>query len=68
MIHVVGIGDDGCQSLTSSAFNAIAKAQVLVGGERHLQFFHDHKAEKILFKSPISDVLKQVEEHTIVAK
>ena len=61
-IHVVGIGDDGCQSLTSSAFNAISKAQVLVGGQRQLEFFHDHPAQKIVFKSPMSKALNEVRE------
>ena len=61
-ITVVGIGDDGCQSLSSAAFNCIAKAQVLVGGQRQLDFFHDHKAKKLVFKSPITTVIKEIEE------
>ena len=38
-ITLIGIGDDGCASLTSRAVNAVMKAGVLVGGERHLEFF-----------------------------
>jgi precorrin-6Y C5,15-methyltransferase (decarboxylating) len=61
-VTVVGIGDDGCASLSSRAANAVARAQVLVGGERHLAFFPQFTGERIVLKSGISAALDRVAE------
>lgn len=53
---VVGIGDNGPDSLGREALRAIEGAQVLMGGDRHLGFFSAHPAEKL----PIRDNLKEV--------
>lgn len=57
---VIGIGDDGCPSLTSRAVNAVMKAGVLVGGERHLAFFPQFQGETIVVKAGLSSVLERV--------
>ncbi len=62
VITLVGIGDDGCASLTSRAVNAVMKAGVLVGGERHLEFFPQFHGERIVLKDGLSMVLDQVAE------
>ncbi len=59
-ITVIGIGDDGCASLTSRAVNAVMQAGVLVGGERHLEFFPQFQGEKILLKGGVASVLDRV--------
>ncbi len=59
-VTVIGIGDDGCAGLTSRAASAIAGAQVLVGGERHLAFFPQFKGERITLKSGIAAALDRV--------
>lgn len=61
-VTVVGIGDDGCVGLTSRAANAIVRAQVLVGGERHLAFFPDFAGERIVLKGGLSQALKRTAE------
>ncbi len=61
-ITLIGIGDDGCASLTSRAVNAVMKAGVLVGGERHLEFFPQFQGEKIVLKGGVASVLDQVAE------
>lgn len=61
-ITLIGIGDDGCASLTSRAVNAVMKAGVLVGGERHLEFFPQFQGEKIVLKSGVASVLDRVAE------
>lgn len=61
-ITLVGIGDDGCASLTSRAVNAVMKAGVLVGGERHLEFFPQFEGERIVLKGGVSSVLDRVAE------
>ena len=68
-VALVGIGDDGCASLGSRAMRAVATANVLVGGERHLAFFPDFTGERIAIKTGISATLERVaelsEEHNV---
>ena len=68
-VTLVGIGDDGCASLSSRAVNAVLRASVLVGGERQLQFFPQFCGERIVLKSGLSQVLERVselaEEHNV---
>jgi precorrin-6Y C5,15-methyltransferase (decarboxylating) len=68
-VTVVGIGDDGCASLSSRALGAVASAEVLVGGERHLGFFPEFRGQRVVLKSPISaaldDVNRLADEHNV---
>jgi precorrin-6Y C5,15-methyltransferase (decarboxylating) len=59
-VRVVGIGDDGCRSLSSRAFDAIAAAQVLVGGARQLAFFPEFSGKRLTIAGKLSEVLKEV--------
>jgi len=61
-VTVIGIGDDGCVGLSSRAMNAVGRAQVLVGGERHLAFFPQFAGERVLVKSGLPAVLDRVAE------
>ena len=61
-VTVIGIGDDGCLGLSSRATNAVARAQVLVGGERHLAFFPQFKGERIVLKDKLGEALERVAE------
>lgn len=45
-VTVIGMGDEGCLGLSSIAANAVSKAQVLAGGERHLDFFPNFRGKK----------------------
>lgn len=47
-VTLIGVGDDGCGSLTSRAIEAVASAEWLVGGERHLAFFPQFRGERIV--------------------
>lgn len=59
-VVVIGLGDDGCASLTSRASNAVARAQVLVGGERHLAFFPQFTGERVVLKGALDAALSRV--------
>lgn len=61
-VTVVGMSDDGCVGLTARAMNAVCKAQVLVGGERHLEFFPQFEGLKIPVKGKIPTILAKIEE------
>ena len=68
-VTLVGIGDDGCAGLSSRAANAVALAQVLVGGERHLAFFPQFSGERIVVKSGLGAIMDRIaslgQEHTV---
>lgn len=55
-IVVVGLGDNGVDSLSREAMRAVSEAEVLFGGERHLEFFPDHPAEKVAIKDNLKEV------------
>lgn len=68
-VTLLGIGDDGCASLSARATNAIARAQVLAGGERHLAFFPRFQGERIVLKNGIKQALERIanlaDEHNV---
>jgi precorrin-6Y C5,15-methyltransferase (decarboxylating) len=68
-VTVIGVGDDGCASLTSRAANAVARAQVLVGGERQLAFFPQFSGERVVLKGSLDAALAKVaslaDEHSV---
>ncbi|RTR33658.1 precorrin-6y C5,15-methyltransferase (decarboxylating) subunit CbiE [Shewanella atlantica] len=61
-ITLVGIGDDGCISLTSRAINAVAQTELLAGATRHLDFFPQYIGERLTFVSGLNGYLAQVVE------
>jgi precorrin-6Y C5,15-methyltransferase (decarboxylating) len=68
-VTVVGIGDDGCASLSSRAISAVRSAQVLCGGERHLAFFPQFEGMRIVLGSGITAAVERIaalcEEQTV---
>lgn len=68
-VTVIGMGDEGCPGLSSIAVNAVAKAQILAGGERHLDFFPQFTGEKIVFKGNLIQAAERIAElaaeHTV---
>lgn len=59
-ITLIGIGDDGCLSLTSRAINAVAQAELLAGATRHLQFFPQFCGETLEFITGLNEYLVKV--------
>ncbi len=57
-IEVIGIGLDGAAGLTLSVQKIIDRATILVGSSRHLSYFPNHPAQKIILK----DIQKTIEE------
>nr|WP_239651569.1 SAM-dependent methyltransferase [Neosynechococcus sphagnicola] len=47
-IHVVGIGLDGSAGLTATVQQLVTSATVLVGSPRHLSYFPQHPAERLV--------------------
>jgi precorrin-6Y C5,15-methyltransferase (decarboxylating) len=61
-VTVIGMSDDGCASLTARAVHAVQTAQVLVGGERHLEFFPQFEGMKIPVKGKLTEIIRRIDE------
>jgi precorrin-6Y C5,15-methyltransferase (decarboxylating) len=46
-IHVVGIGLDGADGLTASVRQLVETAALLVGSDRHLNYFPEHSGDRL---------------------
>ena len=60
-IEVVGIGLEGTNSLILSVQKIITQATILVGSNRHLNYFPNHSAKKIILKD-IQKTLEQIQQ------
>jgi precorrin-6B C5,15-methyltransferase / cobalt-precorrin-6B C5,C15-methyltransferase len=59
---VIGIGDNGKDSLLPLYRKWIEESDLLVGGERHLGFFPDYEGETLTIKGGLSAVVQQIEQ------
>lgn len=53
-LHVIGMGDNGPDSLQPEALAALRQADLLVGGERNLELLPDLQAERLAWPKPFS--------------
>lgn len=61
MLTVVGMGPAGLQWLIPAAREAIAAAEALVGGSRHLQQFPDFAGERFALGADMPALLAWIE-------
>lgn len=61
-VTVVGIGADGWAGLGEPARTAVLRADLLVGGERHLALMPDAAAERRPWPSPLSELVDELVE------
>jgi precorrin-6B C5,15-methyltransferase / cobalt-precorrin-6B C5,C15-methyltransferase len=59
-IHVIGVGNDGAESLTPRALAIVEKSDVLVGGQRLLDRFPHVPAERMKIGARVDEVLAVV--------
>ncbi len=62
-ITIVGVLDDGRESLTPRALRAVEEAELLFGGQRLLDFFPDARAETVVIKSDLSKLVGVIQEN-----
>ena len=62
-VHIVGIGDDGPEGLTSAARALVAQADIVAGPERSLVNLSAPKAEKIRLGGDFDGLLALIEKH-----
>ena len=61
---MIGIGDNGAAGLLPQYIEWINECDVLVGGERHLQFFPSFEKEKKVIKGGLSALSAELQEET----
>ena len=59
-LSVVGIGEDGVAGLGPAARTLVETAETLVGGRRHLALVPPGKAERICWRTPLSDTFADI--------
>ena len=59
-LSVIGIGADGLAGLARSALTLIETAQVLVGAERHLAMLPLGDAERLIWRRPLADSMRDI--------
>lgn len=59
-VHVVGVGNEGAESLSARALAVVEKADVLVGGQRLLDVFPHVPAERVKIGAKVDEVLSAV--------
>lgn len=64
-MKVIGIGDDGKQSLLPVYEKWIYESDLLVGGERQLSFFKDFTGEKKVIKGGLSSLVSDLKGKTV---
>ncbi|WP_419182779.1 precorrin-6y C5,15-methyltransferase (decarboxylating) subunit CbiE [Metabacillus fastidiosus] len=61
-IKLIGIGDNGQESLLPQYAQWIEESEVLVGGERVLAFFPNYQGEKITVKGGLKAIVERLQE------
>jgi precorrin-6Y C5,15-methyltransferase (decarboxylating) len=59
-LNVIGIGEDGIEALPRALQTLIERAELIVGGERHLAMAAQARAEKKSWASPLSLTLDDI--------
>ena len=60
-IKLIGIGDNGLASLLPQYIQWIENSEVLIGGERLLEFFPYYKGEKIILKNGLKKIVETIQ-------
>jgi precorrin-6Y C5,15-methyltransferase (decarboxylating) len=59
-VLVIGVGGDGPAGLTPELRKRIARAELLIGGERLLAHWPDHPAEKVAIKANVPALIERL--------
>ena len=68
-LHIVGIGEDGLEGLTPATRAVVEAAEILVGGDRHLELSGATSVQRIAWPSPFDaliDTLKSLKGRRVV--
>src|SRR5699024_11482839 len=61
---IIGIGDNGSESLPALYESFIKESDCLVGGERQLNFFPHYEGKKISIKGKLTELVEKLQNET----
>jgi precorrin-6Y C5,15-methyltransferase (decarboxylating) len=59
-LSIVGISEDGAESLPPAARTLLSQATLIVGGARHLALIGESAAERLQWPSPLADAMPRI--------
>lgn len=62
-LHIVGIGEDGIEGLSWTARQLVEKAQIIVGGDRHMKLSQNVTARRVAWPSPFDAMIGEIKSH-----
>ena len=62
-LSIIGIGEDGVSGLSPAARAVVERAEVLIGGARHLDMIPSSAAKRLRWASPLEATLPEIETH-----
>ena len=62
-LHIIGIGEDGMDGLSTRAQKLVGEAEVIVGGDRHHSLAPNVTAERIAWPSPFNAMIEEIKSH-----
>jgi precorrin-6Y C5,15-methyltransferase (decarboxylating) len=62
-LDIIGIGEDGVDGLSAQAHEALSKAEVIVGGDRHHKLAPNPDARRIAWPSPFDAMIDEIISH-----
>lgn len=62
-LHIIGIGEDGMDGLTSEARRLVEDAEVIIGGDRHHKLSPNVTAERLKWPSPFDAMIDEIRRH-----
>ena len=62
-LDVIGIGEDGPDGLSKDAVACLAKAEVIIGGDRHHRLAPNPNAKRIAWPSPFDAMIDEIKSH-----
>lgn len=62
-LDIIGIGEDGLDGLSPAALEALRKAEVILGGDRHHRLAPDMTGRRISWPSPFNAMIDEITSH-----
>ena len=63
---IIGVGANGRASLSAYALQQIESAELLVGGSRHLGYFPEIEAEKLVINASLDKLMEQIRQQMLI--
>ncbi|MFM9841460.1 MAG: precorrin-6y C5,15-methyltransferase (decarboxylating) subunit CbiE [Dongiaceae bacterium] len=62
-LSIIGVGEEGLEGLPPVTRRIIERAEILVGGERHLAMVPNGSAQRLTWASPLSQTVEEIKRH-----